>query len=215
VTRNRRLMIIAVPVLVILAALVFYDYVYLGVRSELSSIRDEQDLKMKTLTKYLILISQGSEYEKKLADLKEKAKAQSARFVPGEPVSIASANLQALVKGIVIERKGILTSERIGKPEDLEKAPAQPPAAPLPAPVVRGQAVKKAPVTAEPPRIQVLSISIDATVPDAAALSDILYSIETRSPDLVIKELDVRVRNFREPRELLVKIDVIGLYEGK
>jgi hypothetical protein len=215
--KNKRLMIVAIPLIVVLFAFVFYDYVYLDVRSEISSIRDEQVLKMRTLQKYILLISQKQDYEKQLAEVKEQAKAQTARFVPGDPVSIASANLQAMVKGIVVERGGVITSERIGKPEDLEKKPAQQPVAPAApaAPAVKGQIIKKEALVAASPRLQILSVSIDATVPDIGVLTDILYSIETRTPDLVIKELDVRVRNFREPRELLVKIDVIGLYEGK
>jgi hypothetical protein len=121
-----------------------------------------------------------------------------------------------LVKGIVIERGGVLTSERIGKPEDLEKKPAQQPVAAAPAaPASKGLVIKKESQLPVAPRLQVLSVSIDATVPDIGVLSDILYSLETRTPDLVIKELDVRVRNFREPRELLVRIDVMGLYDGK
>ena len=46
-------------------------------------------------------------------------------------------------------------------------------------------------------------------------MSDILYSLETRTPYIVVKELDVRMRNFREPRDLMVRIDATGLYEGK
>jgi hypothetical protein len=117
-----------------------------------------------------------------------------------------------MVKGIVTGRGGTITSERIGKPEDLEK-PLLP--AGITAPDAKGALGKK---TAKPPegqKYQVLSVSIDATFPDAAALSDILYSIETRTPYLVVKELDARVRNFKEPRELMVRIDVTGLYGGK
>jgi hypothetical protein len=211
--RNKRLLIIAVPILAVLLSFVLYDYVYLDVRSQISSIREEQDMKMKTLRKHILLISQKPEYDKQLAELTEQAKAQSVRLIPGESVSIASANLQALVKGIVIGRGGVLTSERIGKPEDLEKKPDQQPAAA--APSAKGQITKKESQLPAAPRLQILSVSIDATVPDIGVLSDVLYSIETRTPDIVVKELDVRVRNFREPRELLVRIDVIGLYEGK
>jgi len=212
--RNKKLLIIAIPVLVVLCALFFYEDVYLAVESQIESIREDQDLKMKMLKKYDYLRYQRPEFEKQLAELRERAKAQSARFVPGEPVSIASANLQALVKGIIIERRGTLTSERISKPEDLEKVPPQQAAVAVPPPG-KVQTLKKAAASAGPSRIQVLSVSIDATLPDISALGDILYSIETRTPDLVIKELDVRVRNFREPRDLLIKMDVIGLYEGK
>lgn len=62
---------------------------------------------------------------------------------------------------------------------------------------------------------KVINISIDITVPDARALSDILYSIETRTPYLVVKDIDSRVRNYRDPRELIVKLDISALYGGK
>jgi len=63
-------------------------------------------------------------------------------------------------------------------------------------------------------KFKVISVSIDAVLPDARALGDILYSIETRTPHLVVKELDTRVRNFRDPRDLMVKLDVTALTGG-
>jgi hypothetical protein len=64
-------------------------------------------------------------------------------------------------------------------------------------------------------KFKIIDVSIDATLPDARALSDILYSIETRTPYLVVKEVDARLRNFREPKELIVKLDVSALTSGK
>lgn len=63
--------------------------------------------------------------------------------------------------------------------------------------------------------VKITNISIDMTVPDAKALADILYLIETRVPYLVVKEVDTRVRNFRDPRELWVKLDISALTTGK
>jgi hypothetical protein len=211
--KNNKLLMIAIPAMIVLLAFVMYEYVYLGIRSELASIKDLQDAKMKTLEHYVSLIAEKPELEKRLASLKEQAKVQEVKFVGGEPVSLASANLQGIVKSIVTARGGTITSERIGKPEDLEKTPVQ--ATATIAAAVKGAAVKKPHPPPEGPKLQVLSVSMDATFPDTAALSDILYSIETRTPDLVMKELDVRVRNFKEPKELMVRIDVTGLYEGK
>jgi hypothetical protein len=62
---------------------------------------------------------------------------------------------------------------------------------------------------------KIITVSIDAVLPDARALSDVLYSIETRTPYLVVKELDTRVRNFRVPKDLTVKLDVSALTSGK
>jgi hypothetical protein len=211
--RNKKLLMLAVPILLILFSLVIYEYVYLGVKAEKASIREQRDTKMKTLTKYIAVIAEKPELEKQLAALKEQETAQKVKLIDGEPISLASANLQGIVKGIVTGRGGTITSERIGKPEDLEKSPLPPSG--TAAPAAKGAAGKKTAKSPEGQKYQVLSVSIDATLPDAAALLDILYSVETRTPYLVIKELDARVRNFKEPRELMVRIDVTSLYGGK
>ncbi|MEJ2697488.1 MAG: hypothetical protein P8013_12675 [Candidatus Sulfobium sp.] len=52
-------------------------------------------------------------------------------------------------------------------------------------------------------------------LPDVRALGDILYSLETRTPYLVVKELDARIRNYRDPRDLMVKLNVSALTSGK
>jgi type II secretion system (T2SS) protein M len=64
-------------------------------------------------------------------------------------------------------------------------------------------------------KFKVITVSIDAVLPDIRALEDILFSIESRTPYLVVKELDTRVRNFRDPRDLLIKLDVSALTGGK
>lgn len=62
---------------------------------------------------------------------------------------------------------------------------------------------------------KVINVSIDAVTPDSRAISDILYSIETRTPYLAVKEFDIRVRDFRNPKELIIKLDVQALTAGK
>lgn len=64
-------------------------------------------------------------------------------------------------------------------------------------------------------KFKVITVSVDAVLPDARALEDILFSIESRTPYLVVKELDTRIRNFRDPRDLLIKLDVSALTAGK
>lgn len=56
-----------------------------------------------------------------------------------------------------------------------------------------------------------INVSIDTLLPDVRALGDILYSLETRTPYLVIKEIDARIRNYRNPRDLMVKLEVMAL----
>jgi hypothetical protein len=62
---------------------------------------------------------------------------------------------------------------------------------------------------------KIITVSIDSVLPDSRTLSDILYSIETRTPYLAITQLDVRVRNFRNPRELMVKLSVSALTSSR
>lgn len=64
-------------------------------------------------------------------------------------------------------------------------------------------------------KFRVISVTIDMILPDTRALADILYAIETQSPYLVIRELDTRIRTFKDPRELTVKLKISALTEGK
>jgi hypothetical protein len=64
-------------------------------------------------------------------------------------------------------------------------------------------------------KFKVITISIDAVLPDVKALSEALYSIETQTPYLMVSEVDSRVRNIREPRELMVRLKVSGITGAK
>jgi hypothetical protein len=60
-------------------------------------------------------------------------------------------------------------------------------------------------------RFRLITINVDASVPDVRALNDTLYAIETRTPWLVVREIDTRVKNFREPKELTVRMKISAL----
>jgi hypothetical protein len=62
---------------------------------------------------------------------------------------------------------------------------------------------------------KVVNVSLDLILPDARALADVVYSIETRTPYIVIRELDTRVRNFQQPKELMIRLRVAALTRGK
>lgn len=64
-------------------------------------------------------------------------------------------------------------------------------------------------------KFKVIAISMDAVLPDIKSLSDALYSLETQTPYLVVSEVDARVRNIREPRELMVRLRVAGITGAK
>lgn len=58
---------------------------------------------------------------------------------------------------------------------------------------------------------KVINIVTDVLFPDIKTLTDTLYAIETQIPYLVVKELDVRVRNYTAPKELIVKLKVAAI----
>jgi hypothetical protein len=182
--KKSKTIIVSIPLMIILAGFLAYQYGYLRIQSDLADIREEQAIKTRTLQKYINLISEKPSLEKKLAALKETRKADDSKLIEGQTPSLAAAQLQDVVKSTITGRSGTISSERVGKPEDFGK-------------------------------FKLISVSVDAVIPDSRALSEILYSIETRTPYLIVKELDIRVRNYRDPRELMVKLDVSALTGGK
>ena len=182
--RKSKLLAIAIPVVIILAGLVAYQYGYQGVKHEMISMKEMQASKTKMLEKYMSLIAEKPDLEKKLDALKEGRKADNSKIIEAQTLSISAATLQETVKGIITGRGGSITSERVEKPDALGN-------------------------------FRVINVSIDAILPDTRALSDVLYGVETRTPYLIIKEVDIRVRNFRDPRELMVKLRISALTGGK
>ncbi|MGC2061618.1 MAG: type II secretion system protein GspM [Thermodesulfovibrionales bacterium] len=182
--KKSRTMILGIPLMLILAGYSIYNYGYLRVKADLSAIRDDKAVKAKLLDKYLTLIAERPVLDKKLAVLKEERQADNSRLIEGQTPSLSAAILQETLKGIIVNRGGSISSERVGKPEDLGK-------------------------------FKIISVSMDAVLPDTRALGDILYSIETRTPYIVVKELDARTRNLKDPKDLTVKLDVLALTGGK
>ena len=181
---RKRSLLIALPVLVILAAWAFYEYGYLQVRAEVASAKEMQTAKANSLQKYLAFVSKKADFEKALVRLREERKADEPKLLSGDTLSLAAASLQTTVKGMITSRGGTISSERVEKPEDLGK-------------------------------FKMVSVSIDAVVPDPRALSDVLYAMETQTPYLVVRELDARVKNFAQPRDLMVRLKVSGITGGK
>lgn len=178
--RKNKTLLITVPLMLLLLAGLAYRYGYVRVAADLASLKEQQEVKAMSLAKHIALIAEKPVIEKKMAALKDERKADESKLIEGQTPALAAATLQDIVKGIITGHGGSISSERVGKPEDLGN-------------------------------FRTVNVTIDAVLPDVRALSETLYSIETRTPHLVIKELDARVRNFREPRELLVKMDIVAL----
>ncbi|MBS4060995.1 MAG: hypothetical protein KG029_11405, partial [Bacteroidetes bacterium] len=117
--KKNRLLLFSIPLIVILLTLVIYQYGYLQVKEELSFAKESTAVKTRTLEKYIQLISEKPEVERSLALLKETRKAEDAKLIEGQTLSLAAATLQDTVKGIITSRGGTISSERVGKTEDL------------------------------------------------------------------------------------------------
>jgi len=64
-------------------------------------------------------------------------------------------------------------------------------------------------------KFKVITVSMDTILPDPKALRDILYAIETQTPYLTVKDLDARIRNYKDPRDQVVKLDVSALTSSR
>lgn len=176
--------IFGIPLIIILSGFVFYEYGFLNIQAQKESILDAEKVKMKTLGKYVSLISQKEHLEKYMSRLKELRAAQNSKMIDGRTVSLAAANLQSTVRNLISSRGGNISSERVEKPEDFGK-------------------------------FKIISISVDTVLPDARALANIVYAIETQTPYLFIKEMDSRIVNYSKPKDLLVKLKISALASGR
>jgi hypothetical protein len=184
VKSKNRLVFVAVPILIIMAGLVVYQYGYLRLQDELRAAKETETVKEKTLQKYVDFVAKKAEFETKLAVLKEERKANEAKLIEGQTPSVAAASLQNNIKSLVTAKGGTTSSERVEKPEDLNK-------------------------------FKIIGVAVDGVVPDIRFLNEILFAIETQTPSLVIRELDARIRDFRDPRELMIRLKVSGMTSGK
>jgi hypothetical protein len=182
--KNNRLLFWLLPLAVILLGVAFYEYVYVAVQTELQSIEELKEVKQKTLAKYINTLARKGDLESRISDLKESRKSDEAKTVEGQTPSVAAANLQNMIKGIITGKGGTVSSERVEKTEDLH-------------------------------RLKIITVTVDTVLPETRALHDILLLFESNPVTLLMRELDVRVRNMREPRELMVKFKVSALNVGK
>jgi len=174
----------AIILAVVLLGLTVYEYGYVRVRSELSSMEEVASARTEILEKYLSIIADKPRLEENFLALKEVRKTENSKIIEGQTPSVAAAALQNAVKGLITARGGAISSERVDKPEDMGK-------------------------------FKMITITIDATMPDIRVLNDALYAIETQMPYLVIQELDARVIAYREPKDLMIKLKISGLTGGK
>lgn len=182
--KENRLLIYAIPAVIVLAVLTVYQYGFVNARKEMVSLRETRAARERALMKCMETIAGRSRIEEKLDALKEKRRVAASKTIEAQTPTLCAAALQEAVKGIITGRGGSIASERVEKAE-------------------------------ESGRFQVVTITVDAALPDTRALSDVLFGIETHTPYIVVREMDTRVRNFRDPRELMVKLRLSSLAGGK
>ncbi len=64
-------------------------------------------------------------------------------------------------------------------------------------------------------KFKIITVGVDAILPDIRALGDTLYALETQTPYLVVRELDATIRNFQAPKELTIRLKLSGLTGGR
>ena len=119
--KNNMFLIIAIPLAIVLAGFVIYDYGYLNVQSEIASTKDRSYEKKKILKKYLTLIAEKPQLQAQLTALQEARKLDNLKIIEGETAAVAAAALQNNVNGLITSRGGTISSERVEKPEELGK----------------------------------------------------------------------------------------------
>lgn len=178
--KKSKLLIFSIPVIILLAGLIFYDYGIVNIYHQIEEMKEQYAAKMKIMEKYTTLLARRPVLEKQLVELKQTRKNEGTKMIAGQTAAVASASLQNTVKSIITERNGTINSENVEKSEEIRK-------------------------------FKIVSVTVNAVFPDIRALSDTLTAIETQTPYLVVREVDVRVRNYTNPRELIVKLKVAAL----
>jgi hypothetical protein len=179
-------LLLSIPVAIVLLGCVVYEYGILRVESEMQSISEVESIKSATLGKYVRLIAEKPDLEKRIAALQESKKEEETKLIEGQTPALAAATLQNIVKGKIIGAGGTVSSERIDKPEELGVA-----------------------------QLKVIGVIFDATLPDTGALNNMLYSLETGIPCLSVRELECRIMNWREPKQLSIRMKVSALIAGR
>ena len=82
---RKRSLLIALPVLVILAALAFYEYVYLGIQAEVASVKEAQTAKANSLQKYLTFVRRSRTSRSRSCGCGRKGKLLSPSCFPEIP----------------------------------------------------------------------------------------------------------------------------------
>ncbi|MBI5050018.1 MAG: hypothetical protein HZC11_03870 [Nitrospirae bacterium] len=183
--KGSKRLMVMMLLMIMLLSIVMYRYGYLEIQRDISSIKEAHAMKTKIIEKYITLISEIPNLEKELASLKE------IRGFYNTEMMIEGETYSIASASLQDMVKGIITG--MGGKVSSERM---------------GQILDLG-------KFKVINVSIDGAVPDVKTLSDTLYAIETHTPSLFVREIDVNIRDYREPRELTIKLNVSALTSEK
>lgn len=115
--RERRFLIAAGAALV---AFLGINYVVVPAVSEQVRVRNEYREKLRALERYQLIVEGKRRYEKKFADAEQLFTQLQRRFLPGEKLTLAAADLQAMLHKAAGETGVTITSESIHSPKKVE-----------------------------------------------------------------------------------------------
>jgi hypothetical protein len=184
--KRNKCFILAVPALAVLLVYAVYMHGVARAKAQIASISELECTSMANLQKCLGLVAERPDLENKLASLRESRKAEDTKLIDGSSPALAAANLQNIVKGKIVACGGTVSSERVEKPEDTKTG-----------------------------KLKLITISLDATVPDVGALNSMLYALETSTPCISIRDMECRIIDWKEPKKLSVRLKISALMTGK
>jgi hypothetical protein len=180
---NRAFLIGSISIIILLAGILFYQYVHLPFKSQISEINQIQEQKCRTLEKQMSLLARKGSFELERNSLIEMRKTVDTRLVQGATVAIAAEALKQAVKSIITGKGGSIVSENSEKAEDMGK-------------------------------FSIIGVSIEAAFLDIRAFAEALGTLDA-SADIVVRDVDVRVRNVNEPNDLVARFRFAALTGGK
>ena len=115
--RERRFLIAAGAALV---AFLWINYVVAPAVSEQVRVRNEYREKLRALERYQLIVEGKKRYEKKFADAEQLFTQLQRRLLPGEKLTLAAADLQAMLHKAAGETGVTIISESIHSPKKVE-----------------------------------------------------------------------------------------------
>jgi hypothetical protein len=117
--KKKRTLLLTIPVAIVLTGLVAYQYGYVKLQEKIALVKEEKGMKLRTLEKYANVLAEEDNLSERLSQLKNTRGQFESRLIAGDTPSLAAAALLDIVKTTITGRGGRISSEQIGKTEEL------------------------------------------------------------------------------------------------